>query len=167
MLLWHLGAQGCLVTEYYQITQTHKAKHCDNTGQNTGQNSISFFWIFEVLMLPALMIISIGISIGCLHILYLIKTTTLIEQRYLNILSMAIFSLAIIMILPAFYAFGMSPEEIRNIARNLRWLKARNITFSKLGLLDNSSQNSKLQLFFWDSLWFPWNMDFQFFFNNS
>ena len=57
-------------------------------------------------MLPALMIISIGISIGCLHILYLIKTTTLIEQRYLNILSMAIFSLAIIMILPAFSIYS-------------------------------------------------------------
>jgi len=38
----------------------------------------------------------------------------------------------------AFYAFGMSPEEIRNIARNLRWLKARNLTFSKLGLLSNN-----------------------------
>ena len=61
---------------------------------------------FEVLMLPALMIISIGISIGFLHILYLIKTTTLIEQRYLNILSMAIFSLAIIMILPAFSIYS-------------------------------------------------------------
>ena len=61
---------------------------------------------FEVLMLPALMIISIGISIGCLHILYLIKTTTLIEQRYLNILSMAIFCLAIIMILPVFSIYS-------------------------------------------------------------
>jgi len=38
----------------------------------------------------------------------------------------------------AFYAFGMAPEEIRNIARNLRWLKATNFTFSKLGLLSNN-----------------------------
>ena len=38
----------------------------------------------------------------------------------------------------AFYAFGMSPEEIRNIARNLRWLKATNFTFSKLGLPSNN-----------------------------
>ena len=38
----------------------------------------------------------------------------------------------------AFYAFGMPPEEIRNVARNLRWLKATNFTFSKLGLLSNN-----------------------------
>ena len=38
----------------------------------------------------------------------------------------------------AFYAFGMAPEEIRNVARNLRWLKATNFTFSKLGLLSNN-----------------------------
>ena len=38
----------------------------------------------------------------------------------------------------AFYAFGMSPEDIRNIARNLRWIKVRNFTFSKLGLLSNN-----------------------------
>ena len=38
----------------------------------------------------------------------------------------------------AFYAFGMAPEEIRSIARNLRWLKATNFTFSKLGLLSNN-----------------------------
>ena len=32
----------------------------------------------------------------------------------------------------AFYAFGMAPEEIRNVARNLRWLKATNFTFSTI-----------------------------------
>ena len=38
----------------------------------------------------------------------------------------------------AFYVFGMAQEEIRNIALNLRWLKATNFTFSKLGLLSNN-----------------------------
>ena len=45
----------------------------------------------------------------------------------------------------AFYAFGMAPEEIRNIARNLRWLKATNLTFSKLGLLSNMKLGSSLK----------------------
>jgi len=61
---------------------------------------------FEVLMLPALMIISIGISIGCLHILYLLKTTTLIDQKYLQIFSMTIFSLSIIMIIPVYSIYS-------------------------------------------------------------
>ena len=61
---------------------------------------------FEVLMIPALMIISIGISIGCLHILYLLKTTKLIEQKYLKVFSMVIFSSSIIMILPVFSIYS-------------------------------------------------------------
>ena len=61
---------------------------------------------FEVLMIPALVIISIGISIGFLHILFLLKNTTLIEQRYLQTLSMIIFSFAIIMILPTFSIYS-------------------------------------------------------------
>ena len=32
----------------------------------------------------------------------------------------------------------MPPEEIHNIARDLRWLKATNFTFSKIGLLSNN-----------------------------
>ena len=61
---------------------------------------------FEVLMIPALIIISIGISIGCLHILYLLKTTSLIKQNNFQILSMIIFAIAIIMILPAFSVYS-------------------------------------------------------------
>ncbi len=61
---------------------------------------------FEVLMIPALMIISVGISIGCLHILYLLKTTTLIEQKHLQVFSIVIFLSSIIMILPVFSIYS-------------------------------------------------------------
>ena len=61
---------------------------------------------FEVLMIPALMIISVGISIGCLHILYLFKTTTLIEQKHLQVFSIVIFLSSIIMILPVFSIYS-------------------------------------------------------------
>jgi len=52
----------------------------------------------------------------------------------------------------AFYAFGMSPEEIRNIARNLRWLKATNLTFSKLGLLSNTEIGKFIEKYLGDVL---------------
>ena len=52
----------------------------------------------------------------------------------------------------AFYAFGMAPEEIRNIARNLRWLKATNLTFSKLGLLSNKEIGKFVEKYLGDVL---------------
>ena len=36
-----------------------------------------------------------------------------------------------------------TPEDIRNIARNLRWIKVRNFTFSKLGLFSNNDNLSR------------------------
>ncbi len=52
----------------------------------------------------------------------------------------------------AFYAFGMAPEDIRNIARNLRWLKATNFTFSKLGLLSNNEIGNFIEKYLGDVL---------------
>ncbi|MBC8258699.1 MAG: patatin-like phospholipase family protein [SAR324 cluster bacterium] len=52
----------------------------------------------------------------------------------------------------AFYAFGMPPEEIRNVARNLRWLKATNLTFSKLGLLSNNEIGKFIEKYLGDVL---------------
>jgi NTE family protein len=52
----------------------------------------------------------------------------------------------------AFYSFGMAPEEIRNIARNLRWLKVTNLTFSKLGLLSNNEIGKFIEKYLGDVL---------------
>lgn len=38
----------------------------------------------------------------------------------------------------AFYAFGKTPEEIRGMARKLRWMKISNLTLTRLGLLSNA-----------------------------
>ncbi len=38
----------------------------------------------------------------------------------------------------AFYAFGVSPEEIRQLARELKWLRVSSFTLSKMGLLSNA-----------------------------
>ena len=46
----------------------------------------------------------------------------------------------------------MAPEEIRNIARNLRWLKATNLTFSKLGLLSNNEIGKFIEKYLGDVL---------------
>ena len=40
--------------------------------------------------------------------------------------------------LAALYAFGNAPEEIRNLGKELRWLRVSNFTLSKLGLLSNA-----------------------------
>ncbi len=38
----------------------------------------------------------------------------------------------------AFYAFGMPPEDIRDLARKLRWIRVSNLTLPRLGLLSNA-----------------------------
>ena len=38
----------------------------------------------------------------------------------------------------AFYAFGMPPEDIRDLARKLRWIRVSNPTLPRLGLLSNA-----------------------------